>query len=427
MARETSTKNDVGTPGHEPSQGCPYHATLPVHPLLATALAGGPVVFEPRMKIWLITRYQDVSEALKDHQRFSIVGALDGSMPIDPEIFEMLRPVLPICRTSLLSIDPPQHTRLRTLINQAFTPRRVAQLEPLVRQLVNQMVDQVIDQGQVDLVPLAEQIPMHVICTFLGIPEADREQVKQWAFGWMKLMSQVLPLEEQRQCATSLLSHLAYIDGLIARLRQNPQDDFISHLIRASTDGRLPMSGEEITDTVNLLAVAGHETTAHMIASCVYRLLADPARWQAIRENRTLIEPFVEEVLRSDSVSMGGLRITREDVTLHGVTIPQGALVLLMGSAGNMDPAVFAEPERFDPQRPNLARHLGFGYGTHYCLGAPLARLELRVVVDVLAERLPSLRLLPNQEIAYMPNLFVRGLSKLLVVWDERPMTRLLV
>ncbi|HEU4324897.1 MAG TPA: cytochrome P450 [Roseiflexaceae bacterium] len=420
MARETSMKNNVGPSGHEASEGCPHRAALPAHPLVATALAGGPVIFEPRMNMWLITRYQDVVEAMKDNEHFSIVGALDSSMLLDPEVLEMLRPVMPVCGTSLMSIDPPQHTRMRTLINQAFTPRRVAQLEPLIRQVVNQMVDEVLAQGQADLVPLSQQLPMHVICTFLGIPEADREQVKRWSFEWLKLLSNAMPIEEQRHCANSMLNHMAYIDGLIARLRQDPQDDFISHLVTTSTDGRMAMSAKEIADTVNLLTVAGQESTAIMLSTCFYRLLSEPERWQAIREDRTLIEPFVEEVLRLDGVSMGGVRIVKEDVTLHGVTIPRGATVLLMVSAANMEPTLFAEPERFDPAREHLSRHVAFGYGTHFCLGAPLARLELRLMVDVLADRLPSLRMLPDQEIAYLPMLFARGLSRLLVAWDER-------
>ncbi len=428
MARETSMKNNVGTSGHEASEGCPYRAALPAHPLIALAQTGGPVIFEPRMNMWLVTRYQDVVEALKDHQRFTLVGAIDSSMMLAPEVLELLKPALPLCRTSLLSIDPPDHTRLRALMNQAFTPRRVALMEPLVRQIVNRLVDQFIEEGQIDLVPrLAAQLPMHVISTMLGIPEADREQVKRWCFDWIKLISSPLPPEEQLACANSLLSHLAYMDRLIEQRRRVPQNDLISHMLNASLGDALSMSDQEITDTVNLLTLAGHETTAHMLGTCFYRLLSEPQRWQMVRDNPAAIEPIVEETLRLDSVSMGSLRITKEDVTLHGVTIPRGATVLLMSSMGNLDPTVFAEPDRFDPDRPHLSRHLAFGHGIHYCLGAPLGRLELRVAIEVLSQRLPSLRLVPGQNLSHLPSVLVRGLSQLWIAWDERPMARLVV
>lgn len=428
MARETSPKNNVGASGHDLSEGCPHHDAFPAHPLIAFARAGGPVLFEPRMQLWLITRHQDVVEALKDHQRFTLVNAIDGSMLLAPEVQDLLGPVMPLCRASLLSIDPPDHTRLRALVNQAFTPRRVALLEPLVREIVNQLVDGCLDAGQADLVAcLAEQLPMHVIATMLGIPAEDREQVKRWCYDWMKLSTSVLPPEEQLACARSLLSHLAYIDGLIEQRRRAPQNDMISHMLTASFEGALPMTDQEVCDTVNLLAIAGYETTAHMIGSCFYRLLSDPQHWLAVRNNPAMIERMVEETLRLDGVSIGAIRVAKEEVTLHGVTIPRGATVLLMGSMGNLDPTVFPAPERFDPDRAQLSRHLAFGYGTHYCLGAPLARLELRVVIEVLSQRLPSLRLVPNQELQRIPNLLLRGLSQLHVAWDERPVARLVV
>jgi cytochrome P450 len=399
---------------------CP-HLAAP-HPLFDLTRAGERVFFYEERGLWVVARYDDVVAALKDHARFASQGAVKMSVRFAPETLELIRQALPYGMRTLVNVDPPDHTRIRAVVNRAFTPRRVAELEPAIRGLSEALIDQMIGAGQADLVAqLAQQLPMQVIYALLGIPEADRAQLKQWCFDWMTLVTAALPPEEQLPRAQSLVRYTAYMRELVERRRAAPQDDFISDLTRSVDQGEAPITIHEMLDIINLLMTAGQETTAHLIASCLYRLLSVPARWRAVVAAPERIPALVEETLRYDGVTLGSLRIAREDVTIGGVTIPRGATVLLALAGANHDPQIFPEPQRFDPERPNLARHLAFGNGIHYCLGAPLGRLELRVVLERLAARLPDLRLAPGAQLSYQPSLMMRGLVALPVEWDRRP------
>ena len=400
---------------------CPYHSAPPMHPIIADALARGPVFFHPQMRLWVVTGHADVLAGLKDHQRFSIVGAIDSASMFAPETLEVLRPVFPLFAHSLLNLDPPEHTRLRSLVGKAFSPRQIARLEPTIHRIIDQTVERVFGAGQAEVVQqIAQPVPIRVFSALLGLPERDHEQIQRWTDDWMELVLDMLPPEQQVRRAHSLVAYIRYIDALIEERRREPQDDFISALIAAAEEGSAPLSAAELRDTINVLALAGFESTSDMTVNCLYHLLAEPERWEALRRDPRLLQQAVEEALRLDGVSIGSVRITREDVTVQGVRIPKGATVMLMTSAANMDAEVFEQPEEFDPERPNLARHLAFGSGAHVCLGAPLARLEVQMIVSYLLARMPSLRLAPDQTFGYKPIARVRGLERLLVEWDER-------
>lgn len=408
-----------------PMAGCPYHHSAPVHPIVAEALERGPVFFHPQMQVWVITNHADVVAVLKDNQRFSIIGAIDSASMFGPETLEVLRPVFPLFAHSLLSMDPPEHTRLRTLINKAFSPRQVARLEPDVRRIVDQTIDGLISEGQADLVEqLGKVVPFLVFSALLGLPEQDRTQIWRWTNDWMLLVMDLLPPEEQVPRAHSLVAYMRYIDALIEQRRAAPQDDFTSALIAAGEEGSIPLSAAELRDTINVLALAGIESTASMTGNLLHQLLADPRRWEHLRQHPQHIAQAVEEALRLEGVPIGVVRIAREDVTLRDVCIPRGATVMLMLSTANLDAEVFEQPAAFDMDRAGLARHLSFGSGVHYCLGAPLARLELQVIVERLLERMPSLRVSPGQTFSYRPIVRARGIERLLVEWDERPEER---
>ena len=395
---------------------CP-HLAAP-HPLFDLTRAGEPVFFHAERGLWVVRRYDDVVVALKDHARFASQGAVKMSVRFAPETLELMRQAMPHGMRTLVNVDPPDHTRIRAVVNRAFTPRRVAELEPAIRGLSDALIDQIRPAGQADLVAeFAQPLPMQVIYALLGIPEDDRVQLKQWCFDWMTLVTAALPPEEQLPRAQSLVRYMAYMRELVERRRAAPQDDFISDLTRSVDQGEAPISIHEMLDIINLLMTAGQETTAHLIASCAYRLLSVPARWRTVVAAPERIPALVEETLRYDGVTLGSLRIAREEVTIAGVTIPKGATVLLALAGANHDPDVFPEPQQFDPERPNLARHLAFGNGIHYCLGAPLGRLELRIALERLAARLPDLRLAPDPQLRYQPSLMMRGLERLPVVW----------
>jgi len=401
--------------------GCPYHSAPPTHPIAAEGQARGPVFFHPQMQLWVVTGHADVLAGLKDHGRFSIVGAIDSASMLAPEALEVLRPVSPLFVHSLMNLDPPEHTRLRSLVGKAFSPRQIARLEPTIRRIIDEILEQIFSAGQAEVVQqIAQPVPIRVFSTLLGLPQEDHEQIQRWTNDWMGLILDLLPPEQQVPRARSLVAYIRYIDALIEQRRRQPQDDLISALLASTEEGSAPLSAAELRDTICMLALAGFETTTSMMAACLYRLLAEPGCWGALRCDPQLVAQAVEESLRLSGVVRGLLRITREDVTVQGVQIPKGATVMLMSSAANLDAEVFERPDQFDLRRPNLARHLAFGSGAHTCLGAPLARLEIQMVVRHLLRRMPSLSLAPGQSVSYLPIARLQSLERLLVEWDER-------
>jgi len=402
-------------------QSCPYHNELLNHPTVQLQRSRPSVFYDPERNIWVVPRYEDVVKVLQDYEHFTVRDALSSTMSLTKEARAVLRPIMPICKQALIGLDPPAHKRVRTLVSKAFTPRRVALMEPAIRQIVNQIIDTFIAQGEVDLVEhFVGQVPLEILYAFLGIPEQDRQKVCAWSIDWMTMVTAPLAPERQLECAHSMVEFATYMGKLLEERRSKPQDDFISSLIQAVEQGLAPLSQVELADTIYLLVLVGPETVGFSTVNAVYRLLSDRLLWEQLCRQPELIPQFVEEMLRVDGTSVAAVRITTAEVTIDGVTIPAGATVLAGLSAANHSPEVFADPDRFDMQRANLAEHLSFGQGVHYCLGASLARLELRVILEELTKRMPSLQLVPGQTVEVVPNMMLRTLDRLQVVWDER-------
>lgn len=314
-----------------------------------------------------------------------------------------------------LFLDPPDHTRLRKLVSKAFAPRVVSALQPDIRSLVDGLLDRVAEKGQFEVVEdFAYPLPVAVISRLLGVPLEDEPQFSRAS----ALLAQALdpfstitgvPAEvanERQQAGTWLRD---YFHGLIDKRRSRPGEDLLSGLIAVEESGD-QLTEEEIVSTCNLLLIAGHETTVNLIGNAVLAMLRNPGQWAALGADADRAPAIVEETLRYDPpVQLAG-RIALADMVIGGVEVPAGDVMMLLLAGANRDPAEYDRPDVFDPDRKNL-RHLGFGRGAHYCLGAPLARLEASVALAAVAARFPNARL--DGEPQYKTNVTLRGLSQL--------------
>ncbi|OBI18178.1 cytochrome P450 [Mycobacterium sp. E2497] len=316
-----------------------------------------------------------------------------------------------------LFLDPPDHTRLRRLVSKAFAPKVVSALEPDIRALVDGMLDRVAERGHFEVVEdFAYPLPVAVICRLLGVPLDDEPQFSRASASLAQALDPFstitgVPAEiaNERQQAGAWLRE--YFHGLIDRRRSQPGDDLLSGLIAVEESGD-QLSEEEIVSTCNLLLIAGHETTVNLIGNAMLALLRDPVQWGALGADPGRAPAIVEETLRYDPpVQLVG-RIALADMTIGGVEVPAGDVMMLLLAAAHRDPAEFERPDVFDPDRKGL-RHLGFGRGAHYCLGAPLARLEAGVALSAVTARFPGARL--DGEPQYKANVTLRGLSRLQV------------
>jgi cytochrome P450 len=367
----------------------------------------------------VVTRYEEVTAVLRDHQRFAMIVEHARAGRYTPEVQALLR-TSPLAQVaSLVDVDPPEHIRRRSPMNKALSAQRIVSLEPSICQLANHLIDQFEPSGRTDFVAqFAHLYPIRVIGSLLGVSEADMAQLQRWTDDMLTLLFADLSAERQISAAQSLLALHQYIYDWAEQRRRTPQDDLISALLQSVEAGQVPLSPAEAAQLVRILLVAGFETTTRFQGNCLYHLLAERTRWQAIVDDPHVIPVIVEETLRFDTSVLSTFRQTRQAVELGGTTIPQGAMVQVVLSSANHDEALFPDPETFDLQREQLNRHVGFGYGVHRCVGAPLARLETRIALEQLSQRLPSLRLVPDQELGYTPSLILHGLKQLWVEWE---------
>jgi cytochrome P450 len=371
-------------------------------------------VFKAPQGFWLLTRYDDVHLALRD-RRFG--KDFVGNMQRRYGDAGMKEPAIASLAHTMLVLDPPDHTRLRGLVNKAFTARRVADMRPRIKALVDQQLDRVIDKGEMDVVrDLAHRLPVIVICDMLGIPEAHRAPFLAASNVNGRILEPVpMTREELDQANRNTEMAGAYFDQLCELRRREPQDDLTTELVRAEEAGD-KLSPEELQANIGLLFGAGHETTTNLIGNGLLALHRQRDQWERLKADPSLIPNAVEELLRYDSsVQLTG-RVTMEEVELGGVRLPPHESVITLLGAANHDPAQYEDPDALDVGRSNV-RPLSFGGGIHHCLGAQLARLEAELVFTALVERLPNLELPEKDKPAWRPSFTLRGLSKLPAVW----------
>lgn len=360
--------------------------------------------------VWLITRYDDVVAVLKD-ERF-VKDWRNATTPEQlaqiPPIPEVIKPL----RRNMLAADPPDHERLRRLVSKAFTPRLIERMRPRVQEIADALLDAVEDKGEMDLIDdYAFPLPLTVIAELLGVPAEDRKRFREWSD------AAVSGDTTQEYVEKILLPHMQaftdYLRALFEEKRENPKDDLISALVRAEEAGD-KLSEDELLGMVFLLLVAGHETTVNLIGNGTLALMQHPDQLQKLKADPSLIKPAVEELLRYDGpVETSTRRFAREDVAIGGTVIPKGEIVMVVIAAADHDPGRFPDPDFLDITRTDN-KHLAFGKGIHYCLGAPLARMEGQIAISTLLRRLPNLRLKGSPEsLTWRPGLVLRGLKGL--------------
>ena len=349
-----------------------------------------PVYWQPMMQTWILTRYQDNLDVLRDHAAFSSQRTRAKNVLVQQlESYRLSSGPLGTTPT-MLSIDPPAHTRMRSLANKAFTPRVVERSRPHIQEIADELLDALPHLGTLDVVAdLAVPLPMIVIAGVLGVPVSDRERFKAWSSDIAaSLGGPFQPQEVLDRSRDSSLAIADYFRDLIAKRRSEPHDDLLSALIAAEEQGDL-LSEDELIATCILLLIAGNETTTHLIGNGMLALLRNPEQRRRLQADPSLIDTAVDEMLRYEGSVQMTSRIVDHDLEFRGQRFEEGQVVLLLLGAANRDPSQFPDPEHFNvARRPN--RHLAFGQGIHYCLGAPLALAEAQIAFQTLLRRLPE-------------------------------------
>jgi cytochrome P450 len=387
-----------------------------MHETLARARAEEPVFFAPDIGYYVVTRRADVLAVFRDHNRFSASIALNPMRPLPAEVCAFLREGRFTHQQIQANADQPVHTRVRAAAAQFLNMRRFLGMEAEVRALVEDYADRLEGAGIADLVAeMTYELPIRAILLLLGIPASDAGRIKRWADKRLMFTFGALTPAEQMDAARDMLAYWHYCRELVEDRVLHPGADYPSAMlaIRGGDDSVLTLN--EITGLVFGILLAGHETTTNASTNLIHALLSHPGEWARVVADPSLIPNAVEEGLRFASSVVSWRRIAKEDVEIGGVVIPKGGHVLLSLASANRDAAEFADADRLDVGRANARHHTSFGYGIHVCIGAPLARLQLRLILEVLALRFPAMELAPGQRIEWLRTLCFRGPQSLQV------------
>jgi cytochrome P450 len=372
------------------------------HTFFAHLRSTEPIFYVEEMHAWMVTTYEDALFVLKDPRFIKDYRKIAQPDETAQDAFENLR--------SLLQVDPPDHTRLRSLVSKVFTPRMIEQLRPRIQQITSELLDAVEERGSMDLITdFAYPLPITVITEMLGIPATDRQKFRIWTQGIVNMQ------EGERE--DSREAFFSYIRALIEEKRVHSGNDLISRLVQVEENGD-QLDEIELVSMVFLLIVAGHETTINLLGNGTLALLQHPDQLQLLRSDPSLIVPAVEELLRyTGPISLSDERWANEDIELHGKLIRKGQMVIASLISANADPHQFSNGDALDIAR-HENQHLAFGKGIHFCLGAPLARLEGQIAFATLLQRLPNLRLASEAEqLSWTRNPMLRGLRSLPVTF----------
>ena len=319
---------------------------------------------------------------------------------------------------TMVNADSPTHERIRKVNLRALSPRRIATMRPLVQAAAEQLVETMLANERFDLVTdLSFPLPAFMIFTLLGFPPEDTELLKSWSRNRVTFTWGCPSAEEQAEGATKIVKYWNYCQQFAVLRRDDPRDDYTSDLWQVHRESPEAISPEEIASIIYGLSFAGHETTTNLTTNLVRRVLEDRSQWDVLCAEPSLIKNAVEECLRYDTSLISWRRRTTREVEIGGIRIPADTKLLLLLGAANRDPERFNEPERFDIHRPDSVRHLSFGKGVHFCMGAPLARMEAAIALELLTRRAPDLELVPDQSLTFVPNASFRGPTEL---WLQR-------
>lgn len=403
------------------TSGCPYKDLFDPefirdpYPALEFARKEEPVVKIDELNLWLITAHKDVLKVLRSPKIFSNRNVQSPLFPFSVDAVATLAKNGFSPGTALTGSDGPLHKRLRAELSKAldFTPERMTSLTESVKTAATQLLDCIVDE-QFDLVAsLTFKFPARVVFKLIGFPDRDHDQLQAWCMDRLTMFWGRCPPDQQVKVAEGLSAYWKYCEDFVASSNLN-EDTITGRLLAINNEDESRVSRHEITTIIFGLVFAGQETTANALASMFRFLLEDRSRWSAVLDDRSMVLSAFNETLRLAPPIAAWRRYTEQDVEISGVQIPAGSHILLhLGSAGH-DDVEFADPNSFDLKREDDDRHLAFGMGLHYCLGAPLAKLEAEVLLNMVLDRFPSLELLPEQTFSYIPNIAFRGPQRLL-------------
>ncbi len=409
--------------------GCPY-------PIFSALRDESPIHFSDKLGTWVCTKYEDIMEILHDTDRFSSLmptGPRDGrsgfatsmeELAADPSMADYFQTFLANAANAavLLNADPPEHRRQRKAVNRAFRPTRLRSMEPMIEKVTSELIDEIINNGESEFVAeFAVGLPMTIIAVALGVETDNLATFKKWSDDLVMPVGNPDPTTDKvRDYLISLSEFNEFFGNLLQLRRQEAQEDIISDVANAEVNDEM-LNEAEMLSMLQQFLVAGNETTTKLLTNLMHHLAVEDGLEEQLRNDPTLIDNFIEEGLRFEAPVGGLFRMAKEDTTVGNTQLCEGDHIWLIFAAANRDPQMFSEPDTFSVDRENARDHLAFGHGEHFCIGAMLARLEARIAVEQLLERMENIRLVDGKNsFEYEDTFVLRGLKELHIAFDAR-------
>jgi hypothetical protein len=387
-----------------------------------SALQEQPVFYAPDIDSFVVTRYADVQMVLSDADRFSNAATNIPVSPLSADAQAVMDAGDVYFRPNLTNADAPRHTIVRKFVADAMSPRRVRSLEPFLREWAGRRVDEMVARGSADLyAELSFPLPAITGFALIGFPEGDVEQLKSWCNRRVTLTYGRATGAEQVQVAENVAAFWRYTNDFVRSRLDEPKDDFTTDMVRHHLEDPEQFTLRDVAAVLFGMSIAAHETTSNLMTNGLRQLLQHRDQWEALVADPGLIPNTVEECLRFDAPVIAWRRRAKQDVDVSGTVIPKDATVLMLFFSANHDPDRFARPETFDITRPDARNHVTFGKGTHFCAGAPLARMEMKIVLENFVAKAPGMCVVPGQTFDFLPNISQRGPDSLLVDFGPEP------
>ena len=409
--------------------GCPY-------PIFSALRDESPIHFSDKLGTWVCTKYEDIMEILHDTDRFSSLmptGPRDGrsgfatameELAADPSMAEYFQTFLANAANAavLLNADPPEHRRQRKAVNRAFRPTRLRGMEPMIEEVTSELLDEIIDKGESEFVSeFAVGLPMTIIAVALGVETDNLATFKKWSDDLVMPVGNPDPTTEKvRDYLISLSEFNEFFGNLLQLRREEAQEDIISDVANAEVNDEM-LNEAEMLSMLQQFLVAGNETTTKLLTNLMHHLAVEDGLEERLRDDASLIDNFIEEGLRFEAPVGGLFRMAKQDTTVGETELREGDHIWLIFAAANRDPEMFSQPDTFSVDRENARDHLAFGHGEHFCIGAMLARLEARIAVEQILERMKNIRLIEGRNnFEYEDTFVLRGLKELHIAFDAR-------
>ena len=427
--KETEQKLTALIDREQDAIGCPY-------PIFSALRDESPIHFSDKLGTWVCTKYEDIMEILHDTDRFSSLmptGPRDGrsgfatameELAADPSMAEYFQKFLANAANAavLLNADPPEHRRQRKAVNRAFRPTRLRGMEPMIEEVTSELIQEIVDKGESEFVSeFAVGLPMTIIAVALGVETDDLATFKRWSDDLVMPVGNPDPTTEKvRDYLISLSEFNEFFGNLLQLRRQDPHEDIISDVATAEVNDEM-LNEAEMLSMLQQFLVAGNETTTKLLTNLMHHLAEEDGLEERLREDPSLIDNFIEEGLRFEAPVGGLFRMAKEDTMVGETQLREGDHIWLIFAAANRDPDMFSQPDTFSVDRENARDHLAFGHGEHFCIGAMLARLEARIAVEQILERLQNIRLIDGRNnFEYEDTFVLRGLKELHIAFDAR-------